>query len=259
MSSRPELTDLLTRVAREYPDAMVPGQIEDVPRIAFHIGFVLEKMQPRPASELAIADLGGGIGLFSVGCAAAGFKRVVLADDFDDQINKQQGDSIFALHKKHGVEVYSRDVVAKGLEGIPGGLDVVTSFDSMEHWHHSPKKLFHQVMAALNPGGLFFLGVPNSVNLRKRITVPFGIGKWSPMANWYEEPVFRHHVREPDVDDLRYIARDMGLVDVQVLGRNWLGRVNHNPLVRLVTPVCDRLLRIKPSFCADIYLVGKKP
>ena len=71
--------------------------------------------------------------------------------------------------------------------------------------------------------GLFVLGVPNRVNLRKRVFVPFGYGKWSSMKDWYESPVFRGHVREPDVDDLRYIARDLHLRDWQVFGRNWLG------------------------------------
>ena len=42
------------------------------------------------------------------------------------------------------------------------------------------------------------VGVPNCVNLRKRLTVPLGRGKWSPMADWYEQPSFRGHVREPD-------------------------------------------------------------
>ena len=97
----------------------------------------------------------------------------------------------------------------------------MTSFDSMEHWHHSPKRLFRQVSAQLlKPRGRFVLGVPNCINARKRLSVPLGIGKWSAIEDRYEEPEFRGHVREPDVADLRYIARDMGLKDVQIFGRN---------------------------------------
>jgi hypothetical protein len=59
------------------------------------------------------------------------------------------------------------------------------------------------------------------VRIRKRLTVPFGSGKWSSMADWYEDPIFRGHVREPDVDDLFYIAREVGLVDVYIKGRHW--------------------------------------
>jgi len=94
----------------------------------------------------------------------------------------------------------------------------------MEHWHHSPKAFFHRVTRSLRPGGLFLLCGPNSVNLRKRFSVPFGRSNWSSMEDWYEQQVFRGHVREPNVNDLRHIARDLGLVVISVFGRNWLGR-----------------------------------
>jgi SAM-dependent methyltransferase len=44
----------------------------------------------------------------------------------------------------------------------------------MEHWHRSPKALFHEALTWLRPGGLLVIGVPNCVNLRKRLTVPLG-------------------------------------------------------------------------------------
>ena len=105
----------------------------------------------------------------------------------------------------------------------PKVLDAFTVFDTMEHWHNSPKRTFHQLMTALKPGGLFIVSAPNCVNLRKRITVPFGVGKWTAMRDWYEVEQFRSHVREPDVADLRYIAADLGLKNAQVIGRNWSG------------------------------------
>jgi len=101
--------------------------------------------------------------------------------------------------------------------------------------------------------------VPNCVNLRKRLSVPLGIGKWSRMEDWYEEQEFRGHVREPDVADLRYIALDMGLKDVQILGRNWLGYASRSRFVRLGTWIVDMPLRMFPSLCADLYMTGHSP
>lgn len=251
----PGLTAQLRETAKAYPAAMVPEQLADVPRIAYHIELALGGRTP---GETSVCDVGGGVGLFSMGCAAAGFKRVVLIDDFRDEVNRAAGESILDLHRKRGIEVLSRDVIAQGL-GADGPFDAVTSFDSMEHWHHSPKRLFRQIMESLRPGGLFVLGVPNSVNLRKRLTVPLGRGKWSRMADWYEPEVFRGHVREPDVDDLRYIGRDLGLISTRVIGRNWLGLISSNPLMRLATTIADRPMRLFPSLCSDIYLVGEKP
>jgi hypothetical protein len=94
--------------------------------------------------------------------------------------------------------------------------------------------------------------------MRKRITVPLGVGKWSEMQDWYETVKFRGHVREPDVSDLMYIARDMGLVDIAIHGRNWLGYYSANPAIRFATRIVDYPLRLKPSLCSDIYLIGKK-
>jgi SAM-dependent methyltransferase len=192
--------------------------------------------------------------MFSIGCAVAGFGRVVLVDDFSDDINLKVGDGVLQLHRSYGVEIASRDIVKCGMEGLPDSLDVVTCFDSMEHWHHSPKSLFHEVYDRLTPGGVFLLAVPNNTSLRKRITVPLGYGRWSEMDDWYEAPRFRGHVREPNVADLRYIAADMGLVDVRILGRNWWGNGVTGRVVRLV----DAPLRLFPSLCSTIYVSGKK-
>ena len=252
------LYDALISVATQYPKDMVDGQVRDIARISFNISVALDAAKRKQHSELEICDLGGGIGLFSVGCAAYGMKRTVLVDDFDDSINHKVGTSILDLHRRLGVEVISRDVVEKGICDIDGNFDIITTFDSMEHWHHSPKRLFHEVIGKLNQGGVFVLGVPNCVNMRKRITVPLGIGKWSGMQDWYEADKFRGHVREPDVSDLIYIARDMGLIDIKIYGRNWLGYYSANPAIRFATKIMDYPLRLRPSLCSDIYLVGRK-
>jgi SAM-dependent methyltransferase len=238
---------------------MVAAELMDIPRIIFNMEIGLMAATPKKTGEIEICDLGGGIGLFSVGCAAIGMKRSVLVDDFEDSVNHRVGPAALDLHRSYGVEVFSLDVISKGIQSIPGTFDIVTTFDSMEHWHHSPKRLFHDVVDKLKPGGVFVLGVPNCVNMRKRITVPFGRGKWSSMEEWYEPLTFRGHVREPDVSDLHYIARDMGLRDVRIYGRNWLGYYSPNPVTRFVTKLMDHPLRLLPTLCSDIYVVGRKP
>jgi SAM-dependent methyltransferase len=252
-----EIESKLQAVAAEYPANMVAHQVADIPRIAYNIALALPT--DKPLNQAVICDIGGGIGLFSVGCAAIGFGKVILVDDFGDQINKQVGTSIFDLHRRYAVRVVSRDAVAEGLGDVNERFDAVTSFDSLEHWHNSPKRLFHEVMAAMRPGGRFVLGVPNCVNLRKRITGLLGRNKWSAMEHWYEPEVFRGHVREPDVQDLLYIAKDLGLKEVNVFGRNWQGYYSNSKLTRLATKLMDRLIWFNPSLCADIYLVGRKP
>ena len=247
------LTEILTSVANRYPESLRQSYLDDVSRSSFQIGLVKKLVA---IENPQVADLGGGTSLFSAGCAAVGMK-VTLIDDFQDEGYKSDAVSkSLSIHRELGVSVISRNVVEQGIDLPRDTFDAITTFDSMEHWHHSPKKLFHQVVDSLRPGGWFILGVPNCVNLRKRIAVPLGRGKWSQMKYWYEAEVFRGHVREPDVDDLRYIARDMGLTDVKILGRNWLGYCN--PRLRKIMPLIDVILRPWPTLCSDIYVIGRK-
>lgn len=219
-------------------------------RSAFHLSLVLSAVRP----GATICDLGGGWGAFATGCMAAGLKAILI-DDFKDPVVI---DPQHKMAESRGVTVITRDIVRDGIDFPPESVDVFTSFDSIEHWHHSPKKLFAQVTEAMRPGGLFLLGAPNCVNLRKRIAFPLGIGSWTRMRDWYEYPEFRGHVREPSLADLRYIARDMGLVDVKCFGRNWLGKINPRRSVRVFAAILDRPLRLCPSLCSDIYMMGRK-
>jgi SAM-dependent methyltransferase len=245
---------VLMRIADSYPPAIVAVQgYIDVPRNAFNLSLLFPL--PRGAR---IGDIGGGLGLFSPGCAALGFE-VTLVDDFRDAWQKAAMEEILdRVHRRFGVRIVNRDVVSDGVEFDPESFDAFTVFDTMEHWHNSPKRMFHQLMTALKPGGLFIVSGPNCVNLRKRLTVPFGVGKWTAMRDWYEVEQFRSHVREPDVDDLRYIAADLGLRNIEIMGRNWSGYRSRFRAARIITPLIDRLLRFRPSLCSDIYLVGRK-
>jgi len=253
-----DLKKKLTQIANEYPEGMINDQLLDIDRTNYHINLAINSCKDKFPSELEICDLGGGLSPFSIGCVASNFKRTVLVDDFDDPNNQKVGDEPIKLHKKYGIEIFTRDFVEKGIEDIEGSFDIITSFDSMEHWHNSPKKLFHQVLSKLKKGGTFILGVPNCANLRKRITLPMGFGKWSSMDSWYEEDKFRGHVREPDVSDLLYIAKDIDLKNVKIYGRNWLGLNNSNKLIEKLTKIVDPLISKFPSLCSDLYLVGKK-
>jgi SAM-dependent methyltransferase len=250
-----EIKKMLRGLVEEYPAEFRASHLAEVERMAFGIELALGSSAPE---DVSVCDVGGGASLFAVGCKAVGCRRSVLVDDFGDRDSDYLIVSSAGPHERRGVEVVSRDVMSEGL-GVDGPFDVVTSFDSMEHWHQSPKKLFDEIVEKLRPGGRFVLGVPNCVNLRKRITVPFGYGKWTSFDDWYGAPFFRGHVREPDVDDLRAIAADLKLNIVRIAGRNWLGHYSRNMFMRTATAIADAPLRAFPTLCSNIYLVAEKP
>jgi len=247
-----KLKGLLREVASKYPPALHDYAFADLKRTAFHISFIQQRM----GQPTTLCDVGGSHSLFPAACAALGM-RVVVIDIYDymSQARLELFKNVFA---PYCVQVVKRDCVAESIEFPENTFDVVTSFDSIEHWHGSPKPALHALKRALRPGGLLFIGVPNCVNLRKRLTVPFGYGRWCSIQDWYEAPTFRSHVHEPDVGELVYIARDLDLCDVGIYGRNWLGHNNHRAIVRAGTFLVDHLMRVRPSLCSDIYLAGRK-
>ncbi|TXS90848.1 class I SAM-dependent methyltransferase [Parahaliea maris] len=205
-----------------------------------------------------VVDIGGGIVPFMYTCQLLGYETI-LVDDFSDNLYKSpESKQVLGAIQESGTTVIDGDVFELELDEIPEDLDMVTSHDSMEHWHNSPKWIFSALWNKLSDGGVFWIGVPNAVNLRKRATVPFGRGKWSTMSDWYETEVFRGHVREPDVEDLAYIAQDLGAASYSIEGKNWIGYRSSRPIIRTLTPYLDRVMQIWPSLCSVIYLTAWK-
>jgi SAM-dependent methyltransferase len=216
----------------------------------------LELVTERVPKGSVVCDIGGGWGAFAASCTLAGMKAILI-DDFQDQGFFASADPRYEMVRQLAITVIARDAVRDGIDFADNSIDAFTSFDSMEHWHASPKKLFVQVMKALRPGGLFLLGVPNCTNLRKRLEMLIGRAEWSAMNDWYEQEVFRGHVREPNVQDLRYIGRELGLQNIEITGRNWQGYVQSG-IVGRAAKLFDFPLRLRPSLCSDIYLIGRK-
>lgn len=250
-----EIEDALNRARNDFPQELKWLIDNNRKRLSWQIGVVLDRL-PRGAE---LVDIGGGIVPFMSICQELGYVTTIVDDFADFTYKSNAAQQVIESIENQGVRIVSTDALKTRIAPVTdGGFSLVTTHDSMEHWHNSPKQMFRRFWEDIHPGGLFWLGVPNCVNLRKRITVPFGHGKWSRMADWYEPETFRGHVREPDVDDLRYIARDLGASKFDLIGKNWLGYRNSRKIVRSMTPFVDGILQLRPSLCSDIYVVAQK-
>jgi SAM-dependent methyltransferase len=249
-SDRQECAETVREIYLRHFDQADPEFESMVMRHTFYL-----KLLRQYVRSGTVVDIGGGWGTFNCALALQGY-RSILVDDFLDRGFLNANDPRLSMAEKYGVIRQSRDVVRDGLEFAPGSVDAFTCLDSMEHWHSSPKKLFHQVAGALRPRGVFILAGPNCVNLRKRISTLLGTAQWTSMAEWYEQASFRSHVREPNVRDLKYIANDLGMKTTRIVGRNFAGYAK--PSSRLVTSLLDPFLRLRPTLCSDICLVAQK-
>jgi SAM-dependent methyltransferase len=249
------LEAIVRDIYRKYWPSATPKNVvkSDVRRYAASLRVLVNAI----GTSGTVVDIGGGWGLFSCACAALGL-RAITVDDCGDPGHAESRDPRHAMPRDFGVEVVERDIIRDGVDFQSASIDTFTSFDSMEHWHHSPKAAFHQMMEALRPGGLLLIGAPNCNDFGKRITVPLGIAEWSSFDWWYHRPVFRSHVREPSVRDFRLIAQDLNLTDVRVYGRSDSLLSSSRALVRGIGRPLDYLLRLRPSLCTEIYLAGRK-
>lgn len=249
-----EIKTALKHVESFYPARLHSFLEHDRLRIEWQIEQVLASV-PRGGT---ILDIGSGLTSFSPTLQVLGYK-VTMVDDYGDNPHKHDDvDQLLANFKKIGTNVEIANMFAPDFAKRFSGSNMITMFDVMEHMHNSPKTLLQELYAGLSAGGVLWVSTPNCVNLRKRITGLLGRNKWSHMADWYEQKIFRGHVREPDIDDLHYIARDLGARDYQVKGCNWIGYNSPKPYIRLLTPILDPVMRLRPGLCSDIHLIARK-
>jgi SAM-dependent methyltransferase len=247
-------SQVLVEVAQDYPSVVRESQLTDVERIAFHIGLI----QRYGKAGGRICDMGGGVGMFAPACAVLGYDTTLI-DDFRDELAFNCGSNLFAPHARHGVKVISRDVMTEPVRFLEdefpeGSFDVVTVFDSMEHWRHSVRPLFRSLKKSLAADGIFIICSPKRKNLPRRVLNLLRGRRRSTVREWYDSDLLHDEVREPGVSDLRYICRDLGLKILSITGRNWLDRMSYPALSRFSDP----LLRVWPEMCSDMYLVGAK-
>ena len=206
-----------------------------------------------------IIDLGGGIGFHSLVATHLGMRAISvdiwrLVSNRSDP-NWQANNEFMKIAADHGVKFIDVDLLKfDPKEYLQEKIDLVMSVDNIEHLHHSPQGIYKRLIEFMEPGGKFLLGAPNAANILKRFRLLFGQNTFAKLEDWYLPEQFYEHVREPIVDDLLYIGRDLDLCDLKIIGRNWQGYLKYGDKLKYF----EFILQPFPTLCSDIYLLATK-
>jgi SAM-dependent methyltransferase len=242
------------------PESMQAEAYRDDDRDVFTYGLLQQ-------AEVVV-DLGGGFSPWNPLLAEEG-RRVTVVDSFagywTSHWSGHEGADVaklVELLRDAGVRLVEADLVAwePAEHFAPRSVDVVFSSHTFEHFHSSPLPLLRRCLEVLRDGGRVVICVPNAVNLRKRLAVLVGRTNLPEFDSFFMgEGAYWGHVREYCTDDLRRLAAVLGLEDVRVFGRNWVGRAWVLARAHVPAPLLrcgDWLLSRRAGLCTDLYLEG---
>ena len=102
------IKQLLEGVRADFPPpARREIRLQDIPRFAYNIAMIYGKGK-------RILDIGGGTGLFSLGCAALSMESFLL--DAGGWVDKPAWDSLLGLYQKYGITTIIGDATSIDLQ-----------------------------------------------------------------------------------------------------------------------------------------------
>ena len=234
-----------------------PGYISNGERhgLAYVIPEVVRRVKAGGTPRLL--DIGSGPMEKTAVFAMMGFECAAV-DDLGDPWH-QRGDNrerIQAFARARGIHFHRQDGI-HGLPVEPESFDVVTIFDMIEHLHASPRDILNTAGTHLKPGGLLAVTMPNSVNLRKRLSVLRGRTNYPSVDQFYLSPDgWRGHVREYTLSEAAHLCEMAGFVVESATGfegNAW------DMLKKAKLSAYLVLARLVPTLCSVLLVVARKP
>jgi len=134
-------------------------------------------------------------------------------DDLSDPWHKRDDNisKIKAFADRMGITFYNQKAGDYTIPFETESFDVVCSLAVIEHLHESPRSLLNTMGIHLKENGLLVIVMPNSVNIRKRLSVLRGRTNYVPIDQFfYSLDTWRGHVREYTLAETEYICRQAG-------------------------------------------------
>jgi SAM-dependent methyltransferase len=205
--------------------------------------------------------------LLDIGCGpmhktavfqALGFQCCAV-DDLNDSWHLRDGNiqQIKDYAKRIGIKFYHQKPGDYTIPFGVGSFDVVCSLAVIEHLHESPREMLNCMGTLARPNGLLVITMPNSVNLRKRLSVLFGRTNYPPVDMFYNYiGVWRGHVREYTLREAVYICEASGF---EVLSNTTFEYVAHMKLAFPLKQLYLFLGSLVPTGRSGLLVICRKP
>ena len=212
---------------------------------------------PPSAKDLRLLDIGCGPMEKTAIFSQLGFSCFSV-DDLQDPWHRKDDNvtKILQFANKFGIDFHLQ---SRGDYSIPfekRSFDIVTSIEVIEHLHASPKAFIEHAGEYLKPGGIIVFTTPNSVNLRKRLSVLLGKTNYPPIKQFYfSGKTWRGHVREYTLDELAWCLEEAGF---QVVLKNTNEHFAHEKLRGFSKFAYLTLGSMNKHFRSGLIVIGKK-
>jgi len=249
-----EIRAAIEKVRSEFPfDHYIRrGEMEGIKTLSTRICHHLKVPEPR------LLDIGCGPMDKTAVFAELGF-HCAAVDDLSDDWHRR-GDhleQIQAFARQMKIDFHLQDFGNYSIPFPEQSFDIVSLFAVIEHLHGSPADLLNTAGVHLKPNGLLCVTMPNSVNLRKRLSVISGKTNYPPIDQFFLNPgPWRGHVREYTLSETRYIIEATGF---EILEAFHFEEIAYNQLGPLGLSVFSLLANLVPTFMSGICVLARKP
>ncbi len=209
MNLRRELRGTIDDIERVFPfDGFLS---EATYHMMYSISYALRKHMPTYENK-RLLDIGSGAmektGIFKL----LGFD-CYAADDLNDPWHFEDNNrsKIMKYAKDLGIHFHLQENEDYSIPFKRNSYDVVCSISVIEHLHESPRSMLKQMGSFVRPNGLLLFVTPNSVNLRKRLSVLIGRTNYPGIEMFFaSDGLWRGHVREYTLREAKYICKASG-------------------------------------------------
>ena len=214
-------------------------------------------LSTKHASKLKLLDIGCGpmektaiFSNFGMQCYAA--------DDLSDPWHREGNNlnKIINFSSQNDIKFHLQKKSDYSIPFDKGSFDVVMAIEVIEHLHASPRSFIEIAKQYLRPGGLLVLTTPNSVNLRKRISVFFGKTNYPNIKDFYSSgDNWRGHVREYTLDELEWCVKQS---DLDIVLKDSYEPFAHKKLSGLWKKIYITLGNLNKHFRSGLVVIGKR-